>query len=80
MEVIGQGMHWLRFHLPTGSLSLGVDSSTTTILTVQNLGNAQVSGTLDAFGQDTGLVVLEWQRMSDDQVTTDYTLDVRLQH
>ena len=57
-----------------GRVSLGVDSSTSTILTVQNLGNAQVTGTLDAFGQDTGLVVLEWVRMSDDQVTTDYTL------
>lgn len=57
-----------------GRLSLGVDSSTSTILTVQNLGNAEVSGTLDAFGRDTGLMVLEWVRMSDDQATTDYTL------
>jgi hypothetical protein len=57
-----------------GRLSLGIDSSTSTVLTVENLGNAEVSGTLDAFGKDTGLVVLEWVRMSDDQVTTDYTL------
>ncbi len=57
-----------------GRLSLGVDSSTSTVLTVENLGNAEVTGTLDAFGQDTGLLVLEWVRMSDNQATTDYTL------
>ena len=57
-----------------GRLTLGADSSTTTLLTVQNLGNAEVSGTLDAYGQDTGLVVLEWTRMSDDASTTDYLL------
>ena len=57
-----------------GRLSLGVDSSTTTILTVQNLGNAEVTGTLDAFGQDTGLVVLVWERLSDGEATTDYAL------
>ena len=57
-----------------GRLTLGADSSTTTLLTVQNLANAEVSGTLNAYGQDTGLVVLEWIRMSDDASTTDYTL------
>ncbi|MGB1765855.1 MAG: hypothetical protein ACPHJE_00590, partial [Poseidonia sp.] len=57
-----------------GRLTLGADSSTTTLLTVQNLANAEVSGTLNAYGQDTGLVVLEWTRMSDDASTPDYTL------
>ena len=57
-----------------GRISLGVDSSTTTVMTVSNLGNAEVSGTLDAFGKDTGLVILEWKRMNDDTATSDYTL------
>lgn len=57
-----------------GRLSLGIDSSTSTVLTVSNLGNAEVSGTLDAFGQDTGLVVMDWKRMSDDVATSDFTL------
>ena len=57
-----------------GKISLGVDSSTTTVLTVQNLGNAEVSGTLDTSGQDTGLILVNWTRMSDNVETTDFTL------
>jgi hypothetical protein len=43
-------------------------------LTVSNLGNAEVSGTLNAYGKDTGLVIIEWTRMSDDTATSDFTL------
>ena len=57
-----------------GRASLGVDSSTSVVLTVSNLGNAEVEGTLDAHGTDTGLVVLEWLRMSDDAATSDFSL------
>ncbi len=57
-----------------GRVSLGVDSSTTTVLTVSNLGNAELSGTLGTRGEDTGLVILEWKRMSDDTATNGYTL------
>ncbi|MGB1865030.1 MAG: hypothetical protein ACPHQC_02145 [Poseidonia sp.] len=56
------------------TISLGVDSSTTTVLTVQNLGNTEVTGTLDAVGKDMGLVLLEWMRLSDQEATADYTL------
>lgn len=55
-------------------VSLGVDSSTTTVVTVQNLGNTEVSGTLDVLGKDGGLVLLEWLRLSDQEMTNDYTL------
>ena len=57
-----------------GQISLGVDSSTTTVLTVQNLGNAEVTGTLDTFGEDTGLILVNWTRMSDNVETTKFTL------
>ena len=55
-------------------VSLGVDSSTTTVVTVQNLGNTEVTGTLDIVGEDMGLVLLEWMRLTDQEVTKDYTL------
>ena len=57
-----------------GRLSLGFDSSSSTILTVENLGNAEVSGTLTDSGEDTGLVVVTFTRMSDDVETKAYTL------
>ena len=57
-----------------GRASLGVDSSTSVVVTVSNLGNADVEGTLDVYGKDTGLVVLEWLRMSDDAATSDFSL------
>ena len=57
-----------------GRASLGVDSSTSVVVTVSNLGNADVEGTLDVYGKDTGLIVLEWLRMSDDAPTSDFTL------
>ena len=44
------------------------------MVTVSNLGNADVEGTLDVYGKDTGLIVLEWLRMSDDALTSDFTL------
>jgi len=43
-------------------------------VTVSNLGNADVEGTLDVYGKDTGLIVLEWLRMGDDALTSDFTL------
>ena len=57
-----------------GRVSLGVDSSTTTVVTVENLGNAEVYGTLNGDGQDTGLVLFNWVRMSDNLSTGNYTL------
>ena len=55
-------------------LTFGVDSSTTTVLTVQNLANAEVTGTLDVLGQDTGVLLLEWVRLADGEATSDYAL------
>jgi uncharacterized membrane protein len=55
-------------------ISLGVDSSTSTVLTVQNLANTDVSGTLDVLGQDTGVLILEWVRLSDQTATQEYSL------
>lgn len=68
----GDSLVALSFESP--SVSLGVDSSTSTVLTVQNLANAEVSGTLDVLGQDTGVLLLEWVRLSDQSATSDYTL------
>ncbi len=55
-------------------VSLGVDSSTTTVVTLQNLGNTEVTGTLDVVGEDMGLILLEWIRLADQEATNDYTL------
>ena len=66
VEVDWPGDSLVALSVSEGQVSLGVDSSTSVILTVSNLGNAEVSGTLDAYGRNTGLVLLEWQRMSDD--------------
>ena len=74
VEVAWPGDSLVALSFADGRLSLGVDSSTSTVLTVSNLGNAEVSGTLDAFGKDTGLVIIEWTRMSDDTATSDFTL------
>ena len=57
-----------------GRLSLDFDSSTSTIVTVQNLGNAEVSGTLVNYGENSGLALLQWVRLSDDVASQDYTL------
>ena len=54
--------------------SLGVDSSTSVVLTVQNMANTEVTGMLDVLGQDTGLLLIEWLRMSDQTATNEYTL------
>ncbi|MEL0182095.1 MAG: hypothetical protein VW872_03420, partial [Candidatus Poseidoniales archaeon] len=74
VEVDWPGDSLVAVSFSEGQVSLGVDSSTSVILTVSNLGNAEVSGTLDAYGRNTGLVLLEWQRMSDDVVTSDFSL------
>jgi hypothetical protein len=74
VEVDWPGDSLVALSLSEGQVSLGVDSSTSVILTVSNLGNAEVSGTLDAYGRNTGLVLLEWQRMSDDVATSDFSL------
>ena len=60
--------------LEDSRISLGVDSSTSTIVTLQNLGNVEVTGQLDTLGTDTGLLRMEWTRMSDDSPTNEYTL------
>ena len=74
VEAAWPGDSLVALSFADGRLSLGVDSSTSTVLTVSNLGNAEVSGTLDAFGQNTGLIVLDWKRMNDDTATNDFTL------
>ena len=57
-----------------GRLSMGVDSSASTILTITNLGNADLTGSLDDYGNETGLLVVDWVRMSDDVAATDFSL------
>ena len=74
VEVDWPGDSLVALSFSEGAVSLGVDSSTSLVLTVTNLGNAEATGTLDAYGEDTGLMLLEWQRMSDDVATSDYTL------
>ena len=74
VEVDWPGDSLVALAFSEGQVSLGVDSSTSVVFTVTNLGNAELSGTLDTSGEDTGLVVFEWQRMSDDVATSDYTL------
>ena len=54
--------------------SLGVDSSTSVVLTIENMANTEVTGSLDILGQDTGLLLVEWLRMSDQAATNQYTL------
>ena len=56
------------------SLSLGVDSSSSTVLKVQNLANAEVSGSLEVLGEETGLLLFEWTRLSDQASTNSFTL------
>lgn len=58
----------------TGRLNLGVDSSTSTIVSVENTGNAEVTGSLEVYGEDTGLFLFEWLRLNDEAVSSDYTL------
>ena len=60
--------------LEDGKISLGIDSSSTTIVTLKNMGNVMVTGKLDATGTDTGLLRLEWMRVSDGEMTNEYTL------
>ena len=60
--------------LTDSKVSLGMDSSTSTVITLQNLGNLEVTGQLDAIGADTGLLRIEWIRMSDGAITNEYTL------
>ena len=59
--------------LTESKVSLGMDSSTSTVITLQNLGNIEVTGQLDAIGADTGLLRMEWIRMSDGVSTNEYT-------
>ena len=56
------------------TLSLGVDSSSSTVLRVQNLANAEVSGTLEILGEETGVLLFEWVRLSDQTATNAFTL------
>ena len=57
-----------------GRLTLGMDSSTSTIVTVENFGNAEVTGSLEVYGEDTGLFLFEWLRLADDAPSSAYTL------
>ena len=54
-------------------VSLGIDSSSVITVTVINLGNAEVSGSLTVSGQDTGLLVSTWVRLADGVETDAYT-------
>jgi len=56
------------------SLSLGVDSSSSAVLKVQNLANAEVSGSLEILGEETGVLLFEWTRLSDQASTNTFTL------
>ena len=60
--------------LDDSKISLGVDSSTSTIITLENMGNIEVTGKLDTMGTDIGLLRVEWMRMSDSELTNEYTL------
>ena len=54
--------------------SLGVDSSTSVVLTIENMANTEVTGSLSILGQDEGLLLVNWVRMSDQAATNQYTL------
>ena len=54
--------------------SLGVDSATSVVLTIENMANTEVTGSLNVLGEDTGLLLIEWLRMSDQTTTNQYTL------
>ncbi len=55
-------------------LSLGVDSSSSTVLKVRNLANAEVTGSLEILGEETGVLLVEWTRLSDQTSTNAFTL------
>lgn len=56
------------------SLALGVDSSSSVVLKVQNLANAEVTGSLEILGEETGVLLFEWTRLSDQAPTNTFTL------
>ncbi len=56
------------------TLTLGVDSFSSTTVVVENLANTEISGSLDVLGQDTGLMLISWQRQTDQSSTSDYVL------
>ena len=60
--------------LGTSSPSLSMDSSTSVVITVQNLGNADITGQLNLIGENLGVIVTEWVRLSDQTSTSEYTL------
>ena len=68
----GSSLVALAFEQST--LTLGVDSSSSAVLSVTNLANAEVVGTLEVLGEETGVLILEWTRLSDQVSTNGFTL------
>ena len=64
----------VALNLSESRVSLGIDSSSVITVTVLNLGNAEISGSLTVSGQDTGLLVPTWVRLADGVETDAYTL------
>ena len=64
----------LQLAFDEASLSVPSSGGSSTVLTVTNLANAQVTGTLSLDGIGDGLMVSEWTRLSDNSTTNQMTL------
>ena len=64
----------LQLTFDENSLSIPASGGSSIILTVTNLANAQVTGTLSLDGIGDGLMVSEWTRLSDNSTTNQITL------
>ena len=74
VEADWPGEHLVELTFESTQISLGFDSSTSVVLSLQNLANTEVTGSLQVLGEDTGLLVLTWLRLSDSVATNQYTL------
>ena len=64
----------LQLVFDEASLSVPSSGGSSMVLTVTNLANAQVTGTLSLDGIGDGLMVSEWIRLSDNTTTNQFTL------
>ena len=64
----------LQLAFDEASLSVPSSGGSSMVLTVTNLANAQVTGTLSLDGIGDGLMVSEWTRLSDNSTTNQMTL------
>ena len=64
----------LQLTFAENSLSIPASGGSSTVLTVTNLANAMVTGTLSLEGVGDGLLVSEWTRLSDNSSSNQITL------